>query len=358
MNDVYERLRERLDKFPQGFPETESRVEITILKQLFTPDEAELALSIKPLPEPVAAIADRAGKDPALTERMLYDMSKKGVIFRLKLGDVLYYNMIPWMIGIWEFQLNRLDQDNIRLYEQFYEEGLVPYRKDLKHTGIRVIPIEDEVITHKEVQSYEKVSEILNSNDRFAVADCICRKERSMMGKGCGKLMESCLVFGLGVDYFVENGLAREISREEAQQILRKAEEEGLIHMSSNHAGQKGVICNCCGCCCKALAYTNRHGIRNAMGKSNYCAELSEATCTICGACIERCQVYAIKEQNGRVVIDMEKCIGCGLCSSSCPAGSLSLRVRKTGDLPHIFRDSFEAVNALGSEKNKVFPFD
>jgi hypothetical protein len=243
MTTVYEKLRERLDMFPQGFPKTESGVELEVLQHLFTPDEAEIMLNLKPMPEKLSVIAQRTGKDETELGKTLYDMSKRGLLMRWRAPNKeMYYFLMPWMVGIWEFQLNRLNKENIELYERFYQEGMVPSWKKTKTGGFRVIPVQKEIEGKTEIQPYEKVSEIIESHTRFAVADCICRKERRMTGKGCDKLLEACMSFGPAADFYIENGIGREITKEEAKQILEKAEESGLIHCSSNQAGNKIFI--------------------------------------------------------------------------------------------------------------------
>jgi len=130
MAEVYEKLRERLDMFPQGFPKTQSGVELELLENLFTEEEAEIALSLKPYPEPVAAVAERINRDESELGQILYDMSKKGLILRFKESEeVIYYFLTPWMVGIWEFQLNRLNKENIPLYEKFHQEGIVASKR-------------------------------------------------------------------------------------------------------------------------------------------------------------------------------------------------------------------------------------
>jgi hypothetical protein len=116
--------------FPQGFPKTQSGVELEVLENLFTEEEAKIALSLKPYPESVTAIAERMSRDGVELGRILYDMSKKGLILRYKESEeVIYYFLAPWVVGIWEFQLNRLNKDNIPLYEKFHQEGLVASAK-------------------------------------------------------------------------------------------------------------------------------------------------------------------------------------------------------------------------------------
>jgi len=359
MSNVYERLRERLDMFPQGFPKTESGVELEILQHLFAPNEAEIMLHLRPFPEKVADIAERAGKDKTELGETLYDMSRRGLLMRYRAPDgEIYYILVPWVIGIWEFQLNNMTQENIKLYEKYYQEGLVPSQRNRKTGGFRVIPIEQEIKGSTEIQPYEEVSQIIDSSTRFAVAECICRKERRMAGEGCDKLLEACMSFGPSADFYIENGFGREISKEEAKKILLKAEEDGLIHCSSNHEGNKIFICNCCGCCCKVLTQVTKYGNPQAVTRSNYYATKDQETCTACGTCVERCQVNAIQSENDYTVIDKDRCIGCGLCASTCPTGSITMVHKSPQEASAIFSSGTEMLQALGKETGKVYPFE
>ncbi len=359
MPNEYEKLRERLDMFPQGFPRTKSGVELEILEDLFSSDEAEIALCLRPFPEAVSTIAERMGRDAKELGASLYDMSRRGLILRYKESEEsIYYFLAPWMIGIWEFQINNLTKDNVKLYEKYFEEGMIPLNKTKTVGGFRVIPVEKEIQDDTEIQPFERVSEIIESQTRFAVADCICRKESRMMGHGCDKLLEACMMFGLAADYYIENEFGREISKEEAMEILTKAEESGLIHCSSNHTADKIFICNCCGCCCKALAAITKYDNPGLIAKSNYYAAVDEGSCDGCETCTERCQVDAIQIEDSIAVITMAKCIGCGLCVSTCPTEAISMVHKQPDALSHIFIDDGELIAAGAKDTNKTFPFE
>ncbi len=358
MAEVYEKLRERLDMFPQGFPKTPSGVEMEILEYLFTPEEAEFALSLGPYPEPLDALAEKMNREVSEIGPILYDMSARGLILRYKeTEDSIYYFLAPWMVGIWEFQVNRLNRENAPMYEKFYEEGLAVAAKDRNVGGFRVIPVEQEIIDDKEVQPFEQVSAIIEANTKFAVANCICRKESEIMGDKCDKLLEACMTFGLAADYYIENRIAREITKEEARQILLKAEEDGLVHFSSNHKGNKIFLCNCCGCHCKALANINKHDNPALIAQSNYCATVDKETCEGCETCLDRCQVNAIQMQAEIAQISTANCIGCGLCVSTCPSDSIVMDRKQPGALSHIYTDDFELMQARAADTGKTFPF-
>jgi Na+-translocating ferredoxin:NAD+ oxidoreductase subunit B len=362
MVTVYEKLRERLDKFPQGFPKSKSGVEMKILEDLFTPEEAEIALSLRPYPnlETASTVAQRAGKNETKLGETLFGMSKKGLILRYRASETdLYYCLVPWIVGIYEFQVNNLTKDRIHMWERYYEEARVPsLRGRPTGTGFRVIPIEKEIQGKTAIQSYERVSQIIESNTVFAVADCICRKERAIVGDGCGKLQEACLSFGPGASYYLENGIAREISKEEAKGILLKAEEEGLVHCSSNTSSAKMFIFNCCSCCCGVMKNVTKYGNPNVITKSNYYAVNDTGNCNACGICVERCQVHAIRIEDDVAIIERDRCIGCGLCVSMCATGSLSLAAKSPDEASPVFIDDVAMYQALGQATGKSYPFE
>ena len=358
MMDVYQQLRERLDMFPQGFPPTRSGVEIDILKKLFSPEEAEIMLYLRPYPEEPSTPAARMGRDVKELSDKLYDMSKRGLILRGVVGDQTFYLMAPWMVGIWEFQVSALDMESIELYERYFEEGFVPYRVKNKTPGFRVIPIERAIEGGTEVQSFEMVSEIIESASRFAVADCICRKEAHLLGRGCDKLVEACMMFDLAADYYIENGLGREITKEESLELLRKTEESGLVHCSGNHKDKKMFICNCCGCCCKALGMITRYNHPSAIAKSNYLVKIDHETCIGCAICLERCQVGALSIEDDVARLDPGRCIGCGLCVSTCPTESMIMVAKSPEECNPVFSDQTALLSTLGGERNKSWPFE
>lgn len=358
MSDVYEKLRERLDMFPQGFPRTRSGVEMEILRQLFSEEEAGIMLHLRPYPEPPSAVAQRMGTDEKKLAAKLYDMSKRGLILRGRISqDDAFYFLAPWVVGIWEFQVKNLTDHNIKLYKKYEEERIAGEREGIKTAGFRVIPVQEEIQDDSEVETYEKVSEVIENSTRFAVAECICRKEAKMFGHGCGKLMEGCMTFDMAADYYIENGFGREITKEEARQVLKKAEEDGLVHHSSNHLGKKIFICNCCGCCCKALAHVNKYNQPGVIAKSNYYAVVNKDDCSACETCIERCQVGAIKMVDDAAVVKREACIGCGLCASTCPTEAISMKRKSPDEKARIYEDDADMIQSMAKEKGKEFPF-
>ena len=199
MEDVYKKLAIHLDNTPSGFPETESGVELRILNQLFTKEEATLTLCLVLMLETVEAIAKRAGKDPKEIEPMLIEMGKKGLILHTNRNDVNTFMLLHFVVGIWEYQVNRLTKELIKDFNE-YVPDLIKSQYKNKTQQLRVIPVAKAVNTELNIMDYEQVENIIRSQSKILVAPCICRKEHTIMDKGCDKISEACLIFGSGAD--------------------------------------------------------------------------------------------------------------------------------------------------------------
>lgn len=232
--DIYERLAKHLDNLPGGFPHTESGVEIRILRRLFTPEDAKLAVHLTLIPEEPRVIARRAKIPVEEASRRLEEMVKTGLILGVyKKNKSPLYMAQQFIVGFWEGQVNRLSQELI----QDFEEYLPFYTEQNIGPGVpqlRTIPVGKSISTKTEVMLYERAEELVRTHKTFAVANCICRQEMRIMGKGCEKPEESCLSFGTAARIMVRTGRGRPISMEETLAILRLAEEIGLVLQPSN----------------------------------------------------------------------------------------------------------------------------
>ena len=167
---------------------------------------------------------------------------------------------------------------------------------------------------------------LINGGKSWEVADCICKKERRLLGEGCEHPLETCLAIAPVENAFTDGFWGRPITKEEACRVLDMAEEAGLVHMTGNVQVGHMYICNCCGCSCAVLRGITELGLKGAAARSNYCAVVDEERCTGCGTCLERCQVKAIDLDDIAQVSDL--CIGCGLCVTTCPTEAMSLKIR------------------------------
>jgi electron transport complex protein RnfB len=353
VTDVYDRLAQHLDNLPSGYPRTESGVELRILRRLFTPEDAELALHLTLLPEPARVVARRAQIPVEEAARRLEEMGRKGLIYVYRReGKEPEYMAIHFVIGIYEFQVSRLDPELVHDLEEYGPTWFDQAAWD-KAPQLRTIPVSESIDAQTEVMVYEQAEALVRAHDRFAVAPCICRQEKQIAGEGCDKPLETCLVMGSAATYYVRNGLGRTIDQEEALALLAQAEEEALVLQPGNSKAA-GNICMCCGCCCGILTNIKRHPRPASMVASAFVAALDAETCTGCGTCELRCQMEAIHLDNGVAALDLDRCIGCGLCVTTCPTESLSLQRKPEAEQPYVPRDSVDANIRLGQARGKL----
>ncbi|BBO70036.1 (4Fe-4S)-binding protein [Desulfosarcina alkanivorans] len=349
MTDVYEKLAQHLDNLPAGYPRTESGVEMRILKRLFSPEEALIATTLTMMPEPVAGIAARVDTDEAQLAASLEAMAQKGLIFRISKKDNTLYSAAQFVIGIWEYHVNSLDEDLIRDVNEYMPALMKKAWLGTKTKQLRVVPVARSVSAEMAVMPFEAAEEIINRQSKIVVTNCICRKEQKMIGKGCDKPMEVCLSFGAGAYYYEKNGLGREIDKQEALEIVKKGVDAGLVLQPGNQ--QKAMnICMCCGCCCGVLKNLKTLDKPARLVHTNYYAQVDEAACTACEACVERCQMDAIAvDDTARV--DLDRCIGCGLCVTDCPTEAMQLK-QKEADSHYVPpKNVFETYMNIAQER-------
>ena len=328
MTDVYQRLAKKLNELPHGFPPTESGVELRILRKIFTPEDSEIALKIRPVPETAQQIATRLGKPLEEMQGILDDMVGKGQIGSAKMGGAQMYMLFPFLIGIWEFQVLRLDKELADLMEE-YAPALVGTLGGFSPSLARVIPVNAQISGQHQVYPYEDLRQIMDKAKSFQLMDCICRKEQAIQGRPCTHTLENCLAFSEHEGAFDKYTRGRLISRDEAVAVLAESEEEGLVHCTYNVQAGQMFVCNCCSCCCGILRSVKELSSPYMLAGSNFFAAIDQDTCEACGICAnERCPMDAIVEDDGAYIVQPERCIGCGVCTTTCPSEAVTL-IRK-----------------------------
>jgi len=322
--DIYLKLRDFLDKLPAGFPATESGVEIKILKKLFTPEQATIALRLRTKPEPVSAIAPRLTMDEALAAEKLEAMAKEGLIYRTRVNNQPFYMALQFVVGIYEFHLNTIDRELAELMEE-YLPAIAKFWESTKTKQLRVIPIGASLATTSLVSTYDQVRALVKNKKLIAVAPCICQKEQWLMGNSCDRPVERCLVFDVAAQYYLENKLGRKISEEELLSILKMGEEKALV-LSPTNAKDILNICMGCGCCCAILRLLKKFPKPAEHIQSSFHAQIAPDLCNVCGVCAERCQMEAIIAGAEYYEITRDRCIGCGLCVTTCPVDAITLK--------------------------------
>ncbi len=355
-DDIYRKLARHLDDLPAGFPPTEGGVELRILRRLFSPEEARLACHLTLIPEEIPVIARRAKIPREEASQRLEEMARKGLIFNMTSdGRPIRYMASQYVIGIWEYHVNDLSSELIEDMNE-YLPTLIDTKVWRKAPQLRTIPVNRSVEAKLEVLPFEKAEELIDSQKKLLVAPCICRRERSVMGEECDKPEEACLIFGKAAEYYQRNGLGRLIEKQEALDILKQADEAGLVLQPSN-AQRAANICLCCGCCCVVLRTLKKYPQPARLVSSPFYAVLNRDDCKGCGKCIERCQMDALQMEGDKASLDADRCIGCGLCVTTCPTGSLTLERKPDSEQPKVPRNLFEAATKLGRERGKLGPF-
>jgi ferredoxin len=327
MEDVYRKLREKLDRMPIGFPETDEAYEI--LKIVYSPEDAELALSLPWAATPLEDIARDLGMEMGQLGAQLDEMARKGTVFVAERDGKKKYRMLPSLVGFSEtpFWAGKADERAVRLsplWQRYLANRFARELGDRKQAMMRVIPIDAHVSGDPKITPYERLEELIRPVGFFAVAHCPCRQYARHAGGGCDHSLEVCMHFdGMG-RYIVSQGMGRQITREDTLKILRDADEEGLVHITENHQGKIGTICNCCSCCCVFFRTLKIARFPNALQRSNYVSSVDQASCTACGTCADRCPADAIAVDE-HAVMDPEKCVGCGVCAPSCPSEAISI---------------------------------
>ncbi len=326
--DAYKLLAQALDRLPNGFPRTPSNTEITILKKIFTLQEALLASQLSGTMEPIEVIAKRVGLSTEQAETNLTKMAERGLLWFEKQAGKLHFRLAPFIIGIYEAQMETMDHELAHLVEKYMADGGAAGIMKPQPALHRVIPAQTAVKSEW-VLPYDDVKAILMTSKTFHLRDCVCRVQQDHIDRKCDFPLRTCLSFSSTERPPHPN----DVSKEEALAFLDKMEEIGLVHTVSNVMKGVGYVCNCCGCCCGVLRGITDWGIENSVAHANYHAVIDPNECVGCGTCRERCQVHAITEQDGVSIVNLKRCIGCGLCVTGCPNHVAKLKRKQESEI-------------------------
>ena len=358
---VYRKLQQNLDKLPISYPATESGVEIRILKHHFSPEWALLAskLGSKPITlKEIYSEVEKEGIPLEKVEKALDEMDSEGLIVRIvrKINDedVKSYVSLPFMLGFYEFQMNKMTEEYIHDVNQYLEEAYLEELNKTKIPQLRTIPIEKEIGDPRDVSNYDDFRHYLdNCGEPIVLKECVCRKKNDIIGKSCEKtdLRESCFSFrSVGMAY-VKRGLGRIITKEEALEIIEQAEREGLVLQTSN-SQRPGSLCTCCGDCCNLLVNERKFTAPAQFFGSNFYVQVDEDLCTGCGTCVTRCQMDAVEIIDDVSNIHLERCIGCGVCVPTCPEEAIELIEKEDKVVPP--KNVVETYQKIAQEKNRL----
>ncbi len=370
---IYRQLQEHLNKMPVGFPAAKSGADIKLLMGIFTPEEAKIACFLTYKPETIENIFDRIKQSaPTIIQsheqlaKILDRIQKKGGIESKIKDGVRYYCNAPLVVGIYEMQVNRLTPQFLENFNEYTNDinfGLEFL--STKKSQMRTIPIQKSITPKNHVSHFDEVIKLFeNAQPPFVVLECICRKKRALEEKPCKVTdrKETCIAVGEFASTALLMDLGREISREEAISIIEQNQKEGLVLQPSN-TEEIEFICSCCGCCCGMLSIHKMLPIPMDFWSSNFYAVVDQIACNGCGVCKKRCQVGAVKIFKNRDVsitkrvpeikpqinnanlvtakafIDLNSCIGCGLCVPTCSKKAISLVKKEQEIKPPLNRE-------------------
>jgi len=293
--------------------------------------EAELMLAMPGTPP---ELAEKVGRSEAETEEMLKTLFHKGVAFSSGKASPPSYRMVRDLVQFHDASIlwPEAPREYLDLWQEFMEtewpDVARMYNQMMKRPFTRVIPVGITMPVKHHVLAFEDIKEIVEKAKTISLTKCTCR----LSARKCDKPLEACIQIDRGAEYNISRGTGRKLEKQEALDIMKQAEEAGLIHVVVNKQSVDHFICNCCPCCCQTMPVLIEHGI-SVIEPSRFAAQVDPDLCTACGTCLDRCYFSAVTvEDEGPARIDVAKCMGCGLCQVACPTEALSMTEVRSSD--------------------------
>ncbi len=345
---IYRRLGRKIDGLSTRAPWNEALYEI--LKELYTPLEAEVLVRMPYGLSSFEQVARCTGHDPGELRAILESLCEKGLVFDIWTEDRYRYAPAPLVVGIFEMTMMRTRgklqyAEWAKLFHAYMHEDPAFYAANYAHgedvSIMRVLPQEDAVAQagHVEILDYEKATAIVETSDKCAIGLCSCRHERLHLGtKSCEVPLETCSSFGHSAEVLIRHGMAREVSASEMSENLARSRELKLVLSADNVQNKVGFMCHCCGCCCNLLLGVSQHGYPNTLVTSTYAPRMDDEKCAACEKCVRACPIHALEMVAGpdpragkpkRPRPDESICLGCGVCALTCPQNAIHLVKRR-----------------------------
>ncbi len=338
---VYHELCEVLAKRHGRYPGKDIPEFYALVEELFTPEEAAVYNAIPKGYNPAEAVAKVMGKSVAEVRPILEAMADKGLCTAGSMGGVTFYSAPVFVPGIFEYQFMRgskTERDKnlaklIHAYKLALDAGQGPPKET--YPTSRVIPVDKKIQAENTIHTYQQVASYIEKYQPLAVATCFCRHEAKLLDEkdDCGKPDDVCMTFGIGAQFLIDRKIGRQISKEEAREILNKTEEAGLVHATVNRQ-EIEFLCNCCGCHCMMLKTALAQPKPGLAMNSGFKPWHDFDLCTACGTCVDRCPTEALTMgDEDKPELNLDRCIGCGVCATGCDFEAITL-VERADILP------------------------
>ncbi len=340
MHSPYEDLALHLSTLGMGLPYREELLQV--LREHLTPEEAEVLLLLPTRVAPfhpvgVDVIADTAGIPKQKLADMLESLSERGLLFSGKTGEgEKGYALQQVGFGFpqtffWKGEDTPHSRHMANLIPKYFSREVTREAWGASETKpYRYIPTHDTIDhTMQSVFPFHTMERVIQQAKVFAVTHCPCRMMLLLRDRPCEHPLEVCMKFDDLAQYIIDRGLGRQITREEALQVVKDSEEAGLVHFVDNAIGDIKHNCNCCGCACWNVGTIRRRKIpRDVLMATYFMRDTDEDVCSGCGDCVKICPVDALTVETGTAQVDEEWCIGCGVCVSRCSTGAAKLKLR------------------------------
>ncbi len=341
----YKKLEERLNKFPQGAPPSETLYKI--LQILVNEREADLMSQLPIKPFTVKTAAKTWKLDERETRKILNELASRAILLDGEQDGDKIYTFPPPMAGFFEFSMmrtrNDIDQQLLsELLHQYLnvEEDFIKNLFLGSETKLGRIFVQEQVLSSENaihVLDYERASHIIKSASHIGISTCYCRHKMEHMNKACDAPMEICMTFNNVADSLIRHNYARRVDTSEGLELLSHAYEHNLVQCGENVRHDVSFICNCCGCCCEALIAARKFGSLQPIHTTNFLPKIDTFNCRDCGECIESCPINAIESSISGATsesvyntpkINEEICLGCGVCKKACNFDAIYLESR------------------------------